>query len=138
MYEDLKWGYFCLFLDNMILEIIFYVVFNLEDDMYDLYLKIKMENEFLVCVGGNVFMISFNQIYLGFVYQNLNYYLKEFMFDGQLGKIYNNVQFMVKVDFVIIILIFYCFIVFISIFDYFKKDKFFFKNDKLVFNQKDE
>jgi len=31
-------------------------------------------------------------------YQNLNYYAKEFTFDGQLGKVYNNAQLMARID----------------------------------------
>lgn len=80
----------------MISEIIPHAVFNPEDDTYDLHLKIKMENEFSVRVGGNVSTTSSNQIYLGLAYQNLNYYSKEFTLDGQLGKIYNNAQFILK------------------------------------------
>lgn len=137
-YEDLKRGYFRLLSDNMISEIIPHAVFNPEDDTYDLHLKIKMENEFSVRVGGNVFTTSSNQIYLGLAYQNLNYYSKEFTLDGQLGKIYNNAQFMAKVDFATTIPTSYRFIASISTFDYFKKDKLFSKNDKPAFNQKDE
>ena len=95
----MKRGYFRLLSDNMISEIIPHAVFDAEDDTYDLHLKIKMENEFSVRVGGNVSTTSCNQIYLGLAYQNLNYYSKEFTLDGQLGKIYNNAQFMAKVDF---------------------------------------
>ena len=47
-----KRGYFRLLSDNMISEIIPHAVFNPEDDTYDLHLKIKMENEFSVRVGG--------------------------------------------------------------------------------------
>ena len=121
-YEDLKRGYFRLLSDNMISEIIPHAVFNPEDDTYDLHLKIKMENEFSVRVGGNVSTTSSNQIYLGLAYQNLNYYSKEFTLDGQLGKIYNNAQFMAKVDFATTIPTSYRFIASISTFDYFKKD----------------
>ena len=137
-YEDLKRGYFRLLSDNMISEIIPHAVFNPEDDTYDLHLKIKMENEFSVRVGGNVSTTSSNQIYLGLAYQNMNYYSKEFTLDGQLGKIYNNAQFMAKVDFATTIPTSYRFIASISTFDYFKKDKLFSKNDKPAFNQKDE
>ena len=137
-YQDLKRGYFRLLSDNMISEIIPHAVFNPEDDTYDLHLKIKMENEFSIRVGGNVSTTSSNQIYLGLAYQNLNYYSKEFTLDGQLGKIYNNAQFLAKVDFPTTIPTSYRFIASISTFDYFKKDKLFSKNDKPAFNQKDE
>lgn len=137
-YEDLKRGYFRLLSDNMISEIIPHAVFNPEDDTYDLHLKVKMENDFAVRLGGSVSTTSSSQIYLGLVYQNLNYYAKEFTFDGQLGKVYNNAQLMAKVDFATAIPTSYRFIASISTFDYFKKDKLFSKNDIPSFNQKDE
>lgn len=137
-YEELKRGYFRLLSDNMISEIIPHAVFNPDDDTYDLYLKVKMEDDFSVRLGGSVSATSSSQIYLGMAYQNLNYYSKEFSFDGQLGKIYNNAQFMAKIDFPTIIPTSYRFIASISTFDYFKKDKLFSKNDKPAFNQKDE
>lgn len=137
-YEDLKRGYFRLLSDNIISEIIPHAVYNPEDDSYDLHLKVKMEDDFSVRVGGNVSTTSSNQIYLGLTYQNLNYYSKEFTLDGQLGKIYNNVQLMAKVDFATTIPTSYRFIASLSTFDYFKKDKLFSKDDKPAFNQKDE
>lgn len=137
-YEDLKRGYFRLLSDNMISEIIPHAIYNPEDDTYDLHLKVKMEDDFSVRIGGNVSTTSSNQIYLGLTYQNLNYYSKEFTFDGQLGKIYNNAQLMAKVDFATTIPTSYRFIASISTFDYFKKDKLFSKNNKPAFNQKDE
>lgn len=137
-YEDLKRGYFRLLSDNMISEIIPHAIYNAEDDTYDLHLKVKMEDDFSVRIGGNVSTTTSSQIYLGLTYQNLNYYSKEFAFDGQLGKIYNNAQFMAKVDFATTIPTSYRFIASISTFDYFKKDKLFSKNNKPALNQKDE
>lgn len=137
-YEDVKRGYFRLLSGNMISEIIPHAVFNPEDDTYDLHLKVKLEDNFSVRIGGNVSTTSSNQIYLGLSYQNLNYNAKEFTFDGQLGKIYNNVQLMGKIDFATTIPTSYRLIASISTFDYFKKEKLFSRNDKPAFNQKDE
>lgn len=122
----------------MISEIIPHAVFNPEDDTYDLHLKVKLEDNISVRIGGNVSTTSSNQIYLGLSYQNLNYNAKEFTFDGQLGKIYNNVQLMGKIDFATSIPTSYRLIASISTFDYFKKEKLFSRNDKPAFNQKDE
>lgn len=137
-YEDVKRGYFRLLSGNMISEIIPHAVFNQEDDTYDLHLKVKLEDNISVRIGGNVSTTSSNQIYLGLSYQNLNYNAKEFTFDGQLGKIYNNVQLMGKIDFATSIPTSYRLIASISTFDYFKKEKLFSRNDKPAFNQKDE
>lgn len=137
-YEDVKRGYFRLLSGNMISEIIPHAVFNPEDDTYDLHLKVKLEDNISVRIGGNVSTTSSNQIYLGLSYQNLNYNAKELTFDGQLGKIYNNVQLMGKIDFATTIPTSYRLIASISTFDYFKKEKLFSRNDKPAFNQKDE
>lgn len=137
-YEDLKRGYFRLLADNMISEIIPHAVYDKDNDLYDLHLKVKMENNFSVRLGGSVSTTSSNQIYLGIGYQNLNYYSKEITFDGQLGKVYNNAQLMAKVDLPTRVPTSYRFIASISTFDYYKKDKLFSKNDKPSFNSKDE
>lgn len=137
-YEDLKRGYFRLLADNMISEIIPHAVYNAETGLYDLHLKVKMEDNFSVRLGGSVSTTSSNQIYFGMGYQNLNYYPKEIAFDGQLGKIYNNAQLMAKIDFPTHIPISVRFIASISTFDYYKKDKLFSRNDKPSFNSKDE
>ena len=137
-FEDVKRGYFRLLSGNMISEIIPHAVFNPEDDTYDLHLKVKLEDNFSVRIGGNVSTTSSNQIYLGLSYQNLNYNAKELTFDGQLGKIYNNVQLMGRIDFATNIPTSYRLIASISAFDYFKKEKLFSRNDKPAFNQKDE
>lgn len=137
-YEDVKQGYFRLLSDNMISEIIPHAVFNQQDDSYDLHLKVKLEDNMSLRIGGNASTTSSNQIYLGLSYQDLNYYSKEFSFDGQLGKIYNNAQLMAKIDFATTIPTSYRFIASLSTFDYFKKDKLFSRNDKPAFNQKDE
>lgn len=137
-YEDLKRGYFRLLSDNMISEIIPHAVYNSEDDTYDLHLKVKLESNFAVRLGGNISTSNSNQIYMGVSYQDLNYYAKEFLLDGQIGKVYNNLQFMTKVDFATTIPTSYRLIGSITTFDYFKKDKLFSRNDKPAFNQKDE
>ena len=137
-YEDLKRGYFRLLADNMISEIIPHAVYDPENDLYELHLKVKMENNFSVRMGGSVSTTSSNQIYLGLGYQNLNYYSKEITFDGQLGEVYNNAQLMAKIDLPTRIPTSYRFIASISTFDYYKKDKLFSKNDKPSFNSKDE
>lgn len=137
-YEDLKKAYFRLLSDNILSEIIPHAVYNPEDESYTLHLKVKLENSLAVRLGGNISTSNSNQIYLGLSYQDLNYYSKEFVLDGQLGKVYNNVQFMAKMDFSTTIPTSYRFIASLSTFDYFKRDKLFSKNDRPAFNQKDE
>ena len=137
-YEDLKRGYFRLLSDNMISEIIPHAVYDSENDLYSLHLKVKMEDNFSVMMGGSVSTTSSNQIYLGLGYHDLNYYSKEITLDGQIGKVYNNAQLMAKIDLPTRIPTSYRLIASLSTFDYYKKDKLFSKNDKPSFNSKDE
>lgn len=137
-YEDLKRGYFRLLSDNMISEIIPHAVYDSENDLYSLHLKVKMEDNFSVRMSGSVSTTSSNQIYLGLGYQDLNYYSKEITLDGQIGKVYNNAQLMAKIDLPTRIPTSYRLIASLSTFDYYKKDKLFSKNDKPSFNSKDE
>ena len=137
-YEDLKRGYFRLLSDNMISEIIPHAVYDPKTDLYSLHLKVKMEDNFSVRMGGSVSTTSSNQIYLGLGYQNLNYYSKEITLDGQIGKVYNNAQLMSKIDLPTRVPTSYRLIASLSTFDYYKKDKLFSKNDKPSFNSKDE
>lgn len=137
-YEDLKRGYFRLLSNNMISEIIPHAVYDPKNDLYSLHLKVKMEDNFSVRMGGSVSTTSSNQIYLGLGYQNLNYYSKEITLDGQIGKVYNNAQLMAKIDLPTRVPTSYRLIASLSTFDYYKKDKLFSKNDKPSFNSKDE
>ncbi len=137
-YEDIKRAYFRLLSGNIISEILPHAVYRPEEQLFDLYLNVKLKGQFSVAMGGNVSTTSSNQIYFGFAYQDLNLYAKEFTLDGQIGKIYNNAQFMAKVDVPTSIPTSYRFIASISTFDYFKKDKIFSNRDKPAFNQKDE
>lgn len=136
--EDVKQGYFRLLSDKMISEIIPHAVFNEDDGTYDLNLHIKMEANLAARIGGNVSSSGANQVYFGASYQNLNYYSKELSFDGQLGRIYNNIQLSGRIDLPTQIPTSYRFIAAISTFDYFKEEKLFSNNDTPAFNKKRE
>ena len=66
------------------------------------------------------------------------YQAKEITFDGQLGKVYNNLQLMTKFELPYAVPISFRVIGSISTFDYFKKEKIFSHNSTPAFNQKDE
>lgn len=137
-YEELKKGYFRLLSGKMISEIIPHAVYNEVDSTFDLHLKVKMEDNFSIRVGGNVSTMSTNQIYLGLTYLNLNYNAKELSIDGQIGEVYKNFQIMGKIDFATNIPTSFRLITSLTQFDYFKKDKLFSRHEKPAFNQKDE
>lgn len=137
-YEDLKRGYFRLLADNMISEIIPHATFDPDTGYYTLHLKVKIENDFSVRMGGSISTTSSNQMYLGLGYHNLDYYSKGINFDGQLGKIYNNAQLMGRIDVPLRIPLSFRLIASISTFDYYEKSKLFSRNDTPSFNSKDE
>lgn len=137
-FEDLKQGYFRLLSDNMISEIIPHAIYNENDKTYDLHLNVKMQDNVQIRVGGSVSSSSSNQIYFGVNYQNMAYQAKEITFDGQLGKVYNNLQLMTKFELPYAVPISFRVIGSISTFDYFKKEKIFSHNSTPAFNQKDE
>lgn len=76
----------------MISEIIPHAVYNPMDRTYDLDLKVKLEDDLSLRVGGNVGSNGSNQIYVGATYHNLNNFSKEVALDAQFGQIYNNLQ----------------------------------------------
>jgi NTE family protein len=137
-YEDVKQAYFRLLSGNVISEIIPHAVYRPDEDLFDLHLEVKMEDKLSIRIGGNLSTTNANQMYFRASYQDLNYYSKEFTFDGHLGKVYNNAQLMAKIDFATYIPTSYRLIASFSSFDYFKSDRLFSSNSKPAFNKKDE
>lgn len=137
-FEDFKRSYFKLLSDGIISEIIPHAVYNENDSTYDLHLNVKMDAPFSIKLGGNISSNTSNQIYVGIGYKDLRYYSKEFLLEGQLGKVYNNVQFTTKFDLATALPSSYKIILSFSTFDFFKKDRMFFRNDKPSFTQRRE
>lgn len=137
-FEDLKRGYFRLLAGNMIQEIIPHAAYDPIEQVYDLYLNVRVQDNLALRIGGNISTTNANQIYAGVTYQDLNYYAKEFSFDGQLGKVYNNAQFMARIDLPTKIPTSYRLIASITSFDYYKNDKLFSKDYNPIFNSSNE
>lgn len=136
--EDFKKSYFKLLSDGIISEIIPHAKYIGDEGYYDLYLSVKIDAPISVKLGGNISSSTSNQIYVGLSYKDLRFYSKEFTLEGQLGKVYNNLQFTAKFDLATAIPTSYKLIASLSTFDYFKKDNLFFNNNKPSFTQKQE
>lgn len=136
--EEVKRGYFQLMSDNMISEVIPHAVFNEEDHTFQLNLKVKIEDELTLKLGGNVSSNGTNQMYLGATYQNLNVYAKELSVDGQLGQIYNTIGVSARLDLPTKLPVSFRILGGISTFDYFKQEKLFGSEHNPVFNKKKE
>lgn len=98
-FDDCKRAYFRLLSGNVISGMTPRAVYNPQDSTYTLMLDVEMNPPFTLKMGGALSTDNSNQIYFGLHYRNLNNHSKEFILDGQLGKVYNNVQLSSRVDF---------------------------------------
>jgi NTE family protein len=137
-YETLKRGYFRLLADNMISTIMPHARYNKEKGVFDLHLQVKMEDSFYIRFGGHISSSTSNQMYLGLGFQNLNYYSKGVLLDGQLGKNYHNIQLMGRIDLPTRIPSSFRLIGSLSRFDYYGRSKLFSQNSLPSLNSKDE
>ena len=96
--SNFKQSYFKLISDDKISEVIPHAVFNPINGMFDLKLKVKTEDQLKVMLGGNISSSSFNQAYVGIMYQNLSDYAQTAYIDAQLGKFYNGLSIGTRID----------------------------------------
>jgi len=97
--ETFKKNYFKLIADGRIAEINPIAVYDEADNSFDLTLKVKLENDFLFSVGGNISSAAASQAFFGLTYQKLK--SKGWVHDlaAQFGKTYNALQFVSQLDF---------------------------------------
>lgn len=98
-YERSKRGYYSLVSSDIIENVIPHAVYNREDSTYALHLDVSTNPPFTLKMGAGLSTDISNQIYFGLHYRNINRHSKEFILDGQLGKVYNNVQLSGRIDF---------------------------------------
>ncbi len=98
-YEKCKKGYYSLVSSDIIENVIPHAVYNEADSAYTLHLDVTVNPPFSFKVGAGLSTDISNQIYFGLHYRNLRNHSKEFILDGQIGKVYNNVQLSGRVDF---------------------------------------
>lgn len=98
-YEKCKKGYYSLVSSDIIENVIPHAIYNEEDSAFALHLDVTINPPFTLRVGAGLSTDISNQIYFGLHYRNLRNHSKEFILDGQLGKVYNNVQLSGRIDF---------------------------------------
>ena len=98
-YDDCKKGYYSLMSGNNIESVIPHAVYNANDSAYTLHLDVVVNPPFTLRMGGSVATNVANQLYFGLEYRNLDNHAKEFVLDGQFGKVYNNAQLSGRIDF---------------------------------------
>lgn len=90
--EELQEGYYHLLSENSISEMRPTAVFNPYDGNFDLVLDVTMQDRLSMMAGGALSTTGSNQMYFGIDYNHLGRIASEMLIDGQLGRIYNNLQ----------------------------------------------
>jgi NTE family protein len=88
---DFKRTYFRLLTNSKIKEILPHAEYNSENQTFNLFLNIKMNNKLEVGFGGNISSMSANQMYLGLGYQSLTELSTNLNIDMQWGNAYNGI-----------------------------------------------
>jgi NTE family protein len=95
---DFKKTYFRLLSNSKIKEIMPHAVWDSENNTFDMYLDIQINDEIMFAFGGNISSMSANQLYLGLGYQSLTELSTGFNLDMQMGNTFNGVALSGKVE----------------------------------------
>ena len=98
-FDKSKRGYYSLVSSDIIENVIPHATYNEQDSAYALHLDVSINPPFTLKMGAGISTDISNQIYFGLHYRNIKKHSKEFILDGQLGKVYNNVQLSGRIDF---------------------------------------
>lgn len=137
-YDKCKKGYYSLMSNKMIENIIPHAIYNEKDSMYTLHLDVTMNPPFTLRMGASLATDISNQIYFGLHYRNQNNHSKELILDGQLGKVYNNIQLSGRVDFLSDIPLSLKLVGSYSTIDYYNMKYLFSKKNSIALNHKQE
>ena len=137
-YDRCKRGYYSLVSSDIIENVIPHAVYNEQDSAYALHLDVSINPPFTLKMGAGLSTDISNQIYFGLHYRNIGSHSKEFILDGQLGKVYNNVQLSGRIDFHSEIPMSLKFIGSYSTIDYYNMRYLFSKKNSIALNQNRE
>ncbi len=137
-YAECKKAYFRLLSGNAIVAIVPHAIYNRADSTFTLHLDVEMAPPFSFKVGGALSTNNSNQIYYGIHYRNFKKRSKEFVLDGQLGKIYNNVQLSGRFDFASEVPFSLKLIGSLSTIDYYNMEYMFTKENSVALNHEKE
>lgn len=137
-YERCKRGYYSLVSSDIIENVVPHAKYNEQDSAYALHLDVAINPPFTLKMGAGISTDISNQIYFGLHYRNINNHSKEFIIDGQLGKVYNNIQMSGRIDFHSEIPISLKFIGSYSTLDYYNMRYLFSKENSIALNHNRE
>ena len=137
-FAECKRAYFRLLSGNIISSILPRAEYNPKDSTYTLHLDVEMNPAFSLKIGGSLSTNNSNQIYMGLHYKNLARHSKEFILDGQLGDVYNNIQLSSRIDFAGKVPMSLRTNVSYSTFDYYNTKYIFSRDNPIALNHKNE
>ncbi|MBP5455418.1 MAG: patatin-like phospholipase family protein [Paludibacteraceae bacterium] len=97
-FSQFKKNYFKLLSDKKIAEIIPHAVYNPADSTFNLVLDVKLNDNILIDLGGNVSSTSSNLLYFGAEYQGIYYFPYSMKVGCQFGRFYNDLHLQSRVD----------------------------------------
>ncbi|MDR0371690.1 MAG: patatin-like phospholipase family protein [Prevotellaceae bacterium] len=96
--DDFKNSYYNLVSDEKIAEILPHAKYDEATGYFDLHLKVRIEEDFKLTIGGNVSSSTSNQAYLGITYRHLGEYSHSAYINAQFGRIYNGLLIGTRID----------------------------------------
>lgn len=97
-YEDLKSGYFKLLSESAISEIVPSTEFSKQDSSFVLNLNVKMDDHPTFSLGGGLSTSVSSQLYGSVSFSHIGEASESYLFEGQLGRSYNNAQLTTSID----------------------------------------
>ncbi len=137
-YEECKKAYFRLLSGNSIASLLPHAIYDEKEDAYILHLHAELNPAINLKVGGCVSTKISNQVYLGTHYRSIDKISKEYMIDGQLGKVYNTIQASGRFDFTTRLPISLKFIASYSTIDYYNMKYLFSQENSMALNHERE
>lgn len=98
-FETFKSNYYKLMSDSKIEEIQPETSFSPKDSTFDLNLKLSVDNNMKLSVGGFLSSNNVNQFYAGLSYQNFFMVPVKLVLDGQVGSLYKGASIRLRSDF---------------------------------------
>ena len=90
--DEFRNAYFKMLTYSKIKEIIPSAVYNWKNELFDLYLSVKIKDEVKVSIGGNISSHQANQLFLGLEYQSLGAISADYNANFQMGNSFSGVS----------------------------------------------
>ena len=97
-FEEFKSGYFKLLSDDAISEIIPETHYSEQDSTFGLDLKVQVDDHPTFSLGGGLSTSVTSQFYASVSYNHIGEASDTYLLEGQVGRSYNNVQLLTRID----------------------------------------